>query len=48
MPPAGTGHYRYVDLEIQPSEGFEPPPTPEVEEVPVVEALAANWADDDA
>src|SRR5690606_34478843 len=24
--PAGTGHYRYVDLEIQPPEGFEPPP----------------------
>ncbi|HEX7025183.1 MAG TPA: hypothetical protein VF187_10235, partial [Gemmatimonadales bacterium] len=24
--PAGTGHYRYVDLEIQPPPGFEPPP----------------------
>jgi DNA-directed RNA polymerase subunit beta' len=27
--PAGTGHYRYVDLEIQPPAGFEPPPPPE-------------------
>ncbi|HUG28599.1 MAG TPA: DNA-directed RNA polymerase subunit beta', partial [Gemmatimonadales bacterium] len=26
--PAGTGHYRYVDLEIEPPAGFEPP-TPE-------------------
>ncbi len=24
--PAGTGHYRYVDLEIEPPAGFEPPP----------------------
>jgi DNA-directed RNA polymerase subunit beta' len=24
--PAGTGHYRYVDLEIQAPAGFEPPP----------------------
>jgi DNA-directed RNA polymerase subunit beta' len=37
--PAGTGHYRYVDLEIQPPEGFEPPPPVEVvEEVPVPDA----------
>ncbi|MBK7596627.1 MAG: DNA-directed RNA polymerase subunit beta' [Gemmatimonadetes bacterium] len=34
--PAGTGHYRYVDLEIQPPAGFEPPPPVEiVEEAPV-------------
>jgi hypothetical protein len=46
MMPAGTGHYRYVDLEIQPPEGFEPPPAPEVEEVPVVEALVAGMGDD--
>jgi DNA-directed RNA polymerase subunit beta' len=26
--PAGTGHYRYVDLEIEPPAGFEPPPPP--------------------
>jgi DNA-directed RNA polymerase subunit beta' len=36
--PAGTGHYRYVDLEIQPPAGFEPPPPPppEAEQPPVV------------
>ena len=28
--PAGTGHYRYVDLEIQPPAGFEPPPPSEI------------------
>ena len=30
--PAGTGHYRYVDLEIQPPPGFEPPPPAPPEE----------------
>ncbi len=41
--PAGTGHYRYVDLEIQPPEGFEPPPPPEpVEEVPLEAVLLAE------
>ncbi len=30
--PAGTGHYRYVDLEIQVPPGFEPPPPAPVEE----------------
>ncbi len=30
--PAGTGHYRYVDLEIQPPAGFEPPPPSAVPE----------------
>jgi DNA-directed RNA polymerase subunit beta' len=36
--PAGTGHYRYVDLEIQPPPGFEPPPPapPEAEQPAVV------------
>jgi DNA-directed RNA polymerase subunit beta' len=38
--PAGTGHYRYVDLEIEPPAGFEPPPpTPEVPEVPLADAV---------
>jgi DNA-directed RNA polymerase subunit beta' len=38
--PAGTGHYRYVDLEIQAPEGFEPPPPVEVvEEAPVSDGL---------
>ena len=44
--PAGTGHYRYVDLDVQAPAGFEPPPpSPEPEVVPaaaiaeVVEAL---------
>jgi DNA-directed RNA polymerase subunit beta' len=29
--PAGTGIYRYSELEIEPPEGFEPPPPPPVE-----------------
>ncbi len=38
--PAGTGHYRYVDLEIQPPAGFEPPPpAPPEEQVPAVVAI---------
>ncbi|MEO5800105.1 MAG: DNA-directed RNA polymerase subunit beta', partial [Gemmatimonadales bacterium] len=41
--PAGTGHYRYVDLEIQPPEGFEPPPPPEpIEEVPLEAVLVVE------
>ncbi len=42
--PAGTGHYRYVDLEIQPPEGFEPPPPapePEAIIIPDVAMLMA-------
>jgi DNA-directed RNA polymerase subunit beta' len=44
--PAGTGHYRYVDLEIQAPEGFEPPPPPEPAEV-VPEAVLVGAVDDD-
>jgi DNA-directed RNA polymerase subunit beta' len=41
--PAGTGHYRYVDLEIEPPEGFEPPPPPEPEAaLPEVSLVAAG------
>jgi DNA-directed RNA polymerase subunit beta' len=43
--PAGTGHYRYVDMDIQPPEGFEPPPPPEPEE-PLPEVVLIG-ADDD-
>jgi DNA-directed RNA polymerase subunit beta' len=44
--PAGTGHYRYVDLEIKPPPGFEPPPPPVEEPAPTpVETFAG--ADDD-
>jgi DNA-directed RNA polymerase subunit beta' len=39
--PAGTGHYRYVDLEIEAPEGFEPPPPPEPEEAQPEVVLAA-------
>ncbi len=41
--PAGTGHYRYVDLEIEPPAGFEPPPpAPEPIEEPLLpDALLA-------
>ncbi|NIM47912.1 MAG: DNA-directed RNA polymerase subunit beta' [Gemmatimonadales bacterium] len=31
--PAGTGIYRYSELEVEPPEGFEPPPPPVEEEV---------------
>jgi DNA-directed RNA polymerase subunit beta' len=30
--PAGTGIYRYSEIEVEPPEGFEPPPPPEEEE----------------
>jgi DNA-directed RNA polymerase subunit beta' len=43
--PAGTGHYRYVDLEIEAPDGFEPPPPPEPAE-PAPEVLLVG-ADDD-
>jgi DNA-directed RNA polymerase subunit beta' len=33
--PAGTGIYRYSELEVEPPEGFEPPPPPVVEEAAV-------------
>jgi DNA-directed RNA polymerase subunit beta' len=42
--PAGTGHYRYVDLEIQPPPGFEPPPPPTPEELAAAAAAAAASA----
>jgi len=32
--PAGTGIYRYHDIEIEPPEGFQPPPPPPLEPVP--------------
>jgi DNA-directed RNA polymerase subunit beta' len=38
--PAGTGIYRYAEIDIEPPEGFEPPPPLEVEEV--VEGAAAT------
>jgi DNA-directed RNA polymerase subunit beta' len=45
--PAGTGHYRYVDLEIEPPAGFEPPPPAlEVVEEPVPDVLLAAIEDE--
>jgi len=41
--PAGTGIYRYAEIEIEPPEGFEPPPPP-VEEGPVNPFLATPVA----
>jgi DNA-directed RNA polymerase subunit beta' len=42
--PAGTGTYRYSEIEIEPPEGFEPPPPPPVVEdgapMPFLAALA--------
>ncbi len=41
--PAGTGHYRYVDLEIQAPAGFEPPPPVlEGEPAPVVPVVVVT------
>jgi DNA-directed RNA polymerase subunit beta' len=40
--PAGTGIYRFAEIDIEPPEGFEPPPPLEVEEV--VEAEVATPA----
>jgi DNA-directed RNA polymerase subunit beta' len=46
--PAGTGIYRYAEIEIEPPEGFEPPPPPEPEEeltaeqMGIVQAVAAS------
>ena len=45
--PAGTGHYRYVDLEIEPPAGFEPPPpTLEVAEEPAPDVLLVAVEDE--
>jgi DNA-directed RNA polymerase subunit beta' len=39
--PAGTGIYRYSEIEIEPPAGFEPPPEPEEEEA--VEAVPSPF-----
>ena len=45
--PAGTGMYRYAEIDIQPPAGFEPPP-PRVEEpVPQPALTAAALVGDD-
>jgi DNA-directed RNA polymerase subunit beta' len=45
--PAGSGIYRYAEIDIQPPAGFEAPP-PRVEEpVPVPQLAAALIADDE-
>jgi DNA-directed RNA polymerase subunit beta' len=46
--PAGTGTYRYSEIEIEPPEGFEPPPPPrEVEEGVPSPILAGSLGADD-
>jgi DNA-directed RNA polymerase subunit beta' len=46
--PAGTGTYRYSEIEIEPPEGFEPPaPPPEAEEGAPTPILAGSLGDDD-
>jgi DNA-directed RNA polymerase subunit beta' len=39
--PAGTGIYRYTEIDITPPEGYEPPPAPEVE-VPAAQPAVAE------
>jgi len=34
--PAGSGIYRYAEIDIEPPAGYEPPP-PRIEEVPVTQ-----------
>jgi DNA-directed RNA polymerase subunit beta' len=47
--PAGTGIYRYSEIEIEPPEGFEPPPPPvEVEEGVPTPILAATLGAEEA
>jgi DNA-directed RNA polymerase subunit beta' len=38
--PAGTGIYRYAEIEIEPPEGFEPPPPPPEEAAPAAPPTA--------
>jgi DNA-directed RNA polymerase subunit beta' len=46
--PAGTGLYRYAEIEIDPPAGYEPPPPPEPgAETPVVAAVAVPIGDDE-
>ncbi len=42
--PAGTGIYRYHEIDVEPPEGFEPPPPPPAEPagVPATPEMAAN------
>ncbi|MDH4045936.1 MAG: hypothetical protein OEW06_15930, partial [Gemmatimonadota bacterium] len=45
--PAGTGTYRYSEIDIEPPEGFEPPPPPpEVEEGAPTPILAGSLGDE--
>jgi DNA-directed RNA polymerase subunit beta' len=46
--PAGTGTYRYSEIEIEPPEGFEPPPPPpEVEQGARTPILAGSLGEDE-
>jgi len=47
--PAGSGIYRYAEIELEPPAGYEPPPPPPVEEIAAVPspALVGALADDD-
>ena len=44
--PAGTGHYRYVDLEIEPPAGFEPPTAAELAAPPAPDPAALLLAEE--
>ncbi|HEX5386184.1 MAG TPA: DNA-directed RNA polymerase subunit beta' [Gemmatimonadales bacterium] len=39
--PAGSGIYRYAEIDIEPPEGYEPPPPAPVEEQPTTQQLTA-------
>jgi DNA-directed RNA polymerase subunit beta' len=45
--PAGSGIYRYAEIEIEPPEGYEPPPPSEVPVEPAAAVPVAMLADDD-
>ncbi|HXW97984.1 MAG TPA: DNA-directed RNA polymerase subunit beta', partial [Gemmatimonadales bacterium] len=45
--PAGSGIYRYAEIEIEPPEGYEPPPPSEVPAEPAAPVPVALLADDE-
>jgi DNA-directed RNA polymerase subunit beta' len=45
--PAGSGIYRYAEIEIEPPEGYEPPPPSEVPVEAAAPVPVAMLADDD-
>ncbi|HWA57699.1 MAG TPA: hypothetical protein VG692_10615 [Gemmatimonadales bacterium] len=45
--PAGSGIYRYAEIDIEPPEGYEPPPPAEVQPEAAAPVAVAALADDE-